>query len=55
MILELKIVIIIAGYLFLMATSGIIIRFILSHAEKGKIAEKRNGILVLSLENVKTS
>lgn len=39
MILELKIIIIIAGYLFLIASSGYLVRFILSRAEKGKIAD----------------
>lgn len=55
MILELKIVIIIAGYLFLIATSGFIIKFILSRAEKGKIAEKKEwdtGFIIGKCENI---
>ena len=55
MILELKIIIIIVGYLFLLATSGIIVRFILSRAEKGKIADKKEwdtGFIIGKCENI---
>jgi len=41
---EIKIIIIIASYIFLITTSGFIIKSILSRAEKGKLPIKMNGI-----------
>jgi len=55
MILELKIVIIFIGYLILLATSGIIVRFILSLAKKGIIADKKEwdtGFIIGKCENI---
>lgn len=55
MIVELQIVIILVGYLILVGTSGYLIRFILSRAEKGKIAEKKEwdtGFIIGKCENI---
>jgi hypothetical protein len=55
MIWELKIVVVLVGYCFLLATSGALIRLILSRAEKGKIAEKKEwdtGFIIGKCENI---